>query len=49
MKELTFNQVLKLMKKKLDTETNNILDFLRDGIFASQLFEDEVVTVSEDI
>lgn len=49
MKELTFNQILKLMKQKLDTETNNILDFLKDGIFASQLFEDEVVTINKDI
>ena len=46
MKELTFNQILKLMKQKLDTETNNILDFLKDGIFASQLFENEVVTIN---
>ena len=37
------------MKQKLDTETNNILDFLKDGIFASQLFEDEVVTINKDI
>ena len=49
MKELTFNQILKLMKKQLDQETNNILDYLNDGIFASHLFEDEVIQVSNDI
>lgn len=49
MKELTFNQILKLMKNKLDQETNNIIDYLKDGIFSSQLFEDEVIIIDKDI
>ncbi len=48
MKELTFNQILKLMRKKLDQETSNIIDYLNNGTFTSQLFE-EVVIINKDI